>query len=129
MTETIKRNNGWIHRNSRLPVEEDGNEDGLVLVWHAFQDAMVVRWYDLPRNHFIVYWMRLSDLENIPWINAMERLPTQDDADKLNCVLVMDRHGRVAVTGHHQFEHNRALTHWRPLPEPPSDAKELRQMS
>lgn len=122
-------NNGWIHGKSRLPCEADGDESGKVLVWHALQDAMLVRWDQFPSNHFYVYWMPISALDEQPWINAMEKLPTQDDADKLNCVLVMDRHGHISVTGYHQFAWNRTLVRWRPLPGPPSDARELRKMS
>lgn len=125
----IKRNNGWIHIKSRLPEEADGGIYGKVLVWHAFQDAMLVKWDQITGNRFHVYWMPLSDLDNTPWINAMEKPPTEGDADKLRCVLVLDQQGNVSVTGYHQFQWNHTLTHWRPLPGPPSNAKELRQMS
>ncbi len=124
-----RRNNGWIHGKSRLPSEADGDINGKVLAWHAFQDVVLVRWDQFPLNRFNVYWMHLSTLDEIPWIDAMERLPTKDDADKLNCVLVMDWQGEISVTGYHQFAWNKTLTHWRSLPPPPSDAKELRHMS
>jgi len=129
MDGTIKRNNGWIYGKSRLPCEADGDENGMVLAWHAFQDAVLVRWDQFSLNRFHVYWMPISALDEEPWINAMEKPPTAEDADKLNCVLVMDQYGKISVTGYHQFAWNRALTHWRRLPGPPSDAKELRQMS
>lgn len=122
------RNNGWIHRKSRLPGEADGDQNGKVLAWHAFQDAIVVRWDQFPQNHFHVYWMPIADLDDRLWIRAMERLPTVDDADKLNCVLVLDQRGQISVTGYHQLTSNRSLMRWRRLPEPPSDAKELRKM-
>lgn len=124
-----RRNNGWIHGKSRLPCEADGDHDGKILVWHAFQDAVVVSWNQFLHNRFHVYWMRIADLDDNPWICAMEKLPTQSDADKLNCVMVMDQEGHVNVTGYHQFSWNRTLTHWRTLPPPPSDAMQLRKMS
>lgn len=128
MDEKIIRNNGWIHGKSRLPGEADGESDGKVLVWHAFQGAMLTRWDEYTNNRFNIYWMPLSALDHIPWICAMERPPAKDDADALNCVLVKDRRDSITVTGYHQFAWNQSLTHWRPLPGPPSDAKELRQM-
>lgn len=129
MDEKIIRNNGWIHGKSRLPGEADGDNNGKVLVWHAYQGAMLTTWDAFPRNQFNVYWMPISALDEIPWINAMEKPPTKSDADALNCVMVKDRRGEITVTGYHQFTWNKALTHWRPLPGPPSDAKELRQMT
>lgn len=122
------QNSRWIHGKSRLPSKADGDTSGKVLVWHAFQGAMLTRWNEYSSNRFNVYWMPLSALDSCPWICAMEKPPTKDDADMLNCVLIKDRFGNILITGYHQFTWNSMLTHWRRLPEPPSDAKELRQM-
>ena len=57
----------------------------------------------------------------IDWVNAGERLPTAQDADRAGCVLVWHKYSGVMVTGFHQFEHNTNgfLTHWAPKPKPP----------
>ena len=121
-------NNGWIHGKCRLPDAADGDADGRVFVWHAYQGAMLTPWNDFDRNSFNVYWMRVSDGASAPWIAAVERLPTKEDSDALNCVLAKDMHDGISVTGFHQFGWNSALTHWQRLPAPPSDYKELRKM-
>lgn len=122
-----KRNNGWIHGKSRLPDVADGDADGKVFVWHAFQGVMLIQWDDFTRNPFHVYWMRISEGTG-PWIPAVERLPAKEDSDALNCVLAMDGHGGIRVTGYHQFGWNSDLVRWQQLPAPPSDYKELRKM-
>ena len=121
-------NNGWIHGKCRLPDAADGDADGRVFVWHAYQGAMLTPWNEFDRNSFNVYWMRVSDGASAPWIAAVERLPTKEDSDALNCVLAKDMHDGISVTGFHQFGWNSALTHWQRLPAPPSDYKELRRM-
>lgn len=121
-------NNGWIHGKYRLPDAADGDADGRVFVWHAYQGAMLTLWNEFDRNSFNVYWMRVSDGASAPWIAAVERLPTKEDSDALNCVLAKDMHDGISVTGFHQFGWNSALTHWQRLPAPPSDYKELRKM-
>lgn len=121
-------NNGWIHGKCRLPDAADGDADGRVFVWHAYQGAMLTPWNEFDRNSFNVYWMRVSDGASAPWIAAVERLPTKEDSDALNCVLAKDMYDGISVTGFHQFGWNSALTHWQRLPAPPSDYKELRKM-
>ena len=121
-------NNGWIHRESRLPAETDGDSTGKVFAWHAYQGVMLTRWDDFPKNSFNVYWMRLSEGIKAPWIAATERKPTKEDSDALNCVLARSSHGDISITGFHQFDWNSDLTHWLSLPLPPSDYKELRKM-
>lgn len=54
-------NNGWIHRESRLPAETDGDSTGKVFAWHAYQGVMLTRWDDFPKNSFNIYWMCLSE--------------------------------------------------------------------
>ena len=48
-------NNGWIHRESRLPAETDGDSTGKVFAWHAYQGVMLTRWDDFPKNSFNIY--------------------------------------------------------------------------
>lgn len=122
------RNNGWIRGESRLPCEADGDKNGKVLAWHAYQGAMMCRWDYYTKNQFHVYWMPIADATARPWIVAAERLPTEEDADALNCVLAKDDQGEISVTGWHQFGWNNALSHWQRLPEPPGDYRELRRM-
>ena len=122
-----KRNNGWIHGKSRLPDAADGDADGKVFVWHAFQGVMLIQWDDYAKNSFYVCWMRISEGTG-PWIPAVEGLPAKEDSDALNCVLAMDRHGDIRVMGYRQFEWNGDLVRWQRLPAPPSDYRELRKM-
>lgn len=122
------RNNGWINGKSRLPCETDGDETGKIFVWHAYQGAMLCRWDHYTRNSFHVYWMPIADTAGKPWMVAAEKMPTKEDADGLSCVFAKDIRGEISVTGWHQFEWNKSLTHWKPLPEPPSDYRELRRM-
>lgn len=123
-----KRNNGWIHGKSRLPDAADGDADGKVFVWHAYQGAMLTPWSAFDKNSFNVYWMRVSDGVPGPWIEAVERLPTKEDLDALDCVLSKNTRGSISVTGIHQIGWNGAFTHWQRLPAPPSDYRELRKM-
>jgi hypothetical protein len=125
---TEERNNGWIHGKSRLPTEADGDGSGKVMVWHAYQGAMLCRWDEYSKNPFFFYWMPVSDATDKPWIKAAEKGPTKGDADALNCVLAKDRHDDISVTGWHQFGWNNTLVCWLPLPGPPSDYIELRRM-
>lgn len=121
-------NNGWIHRESRLPAETDGDSTGKVFAWHAYQGVMLTRWDDFPKNSFNIYWMCLSEGIKAPWIVATERKPTKEDSDALNCVLARSSHGDISITGFHQFDWNSDLTHWLSPLLPPSDYKELRKM-
>lgn len=63
----------------------------------------------------------MKPVTNIPWIDAKDRKPTKDDADKKGCVLVWHRYDGAMVTGWHQFDTNANgfLTHWAPKPKPP----------
>lgn len=66
-------------------------------------------------------------MENEKWIDAIaERKPTKEDADERNCVLVWHVYNGVMVTGYHQFDSSRFLTHWMPCPKPPKNAAQRR---
>jgi hypothetical protein len=118
------KNNGWTHRDSRMPRAADGGEYGKVYAWHAFQNAMIVRWREFRQNPFHVYWMRVPET----WIDAADRKPTKADSDAQDCVLAKDRRGDIRVTGYHQFDVDGDLTQWQILPAPPSDYKALKKM-
>lgn len=111
--------NGWIHRESRMPAEADGDSTGKVFAWHVYQGVILTRWDDFAKISFNVYWMRISEGINDPWIAVTERKPTKKDSDAHNCVLAKSSHGDVSITGFHQFEWNSDLTHWLHLPLPP----------
>ena len=90
---------------------------------------MLNHWNDFEKNSFNVYWMRIEDGIVWPWINAMEKLPAKEDADAQNCVLSLNGHGEISITGYHQFGWNSGLLYWQRLPAPPSDYKELRRIT
>lgn len=119
-------NSGWISVKDRLPAQEDGDEYGYVFVWHAYQGVMLTAWNQF-RNRFYAYWMPTKHITADLWIKATERKPTKADADTLNCVLAKNTHEGIKVTGWHQFDLDSAFTEWLPLPEPPSDFRELRK--
>lgn len=119
-------NNGWISAKDRLPSQEDGDEYGYVFAWHVYQGVMLAAWNQF-RNQFYAYWMPTNHITAGLWIKATERRPTKADADAFNCVLARNVHDGIKVTGWHQFEETSTFTEWLPLPEPPSDFRELRK--
>ena len=61
------------------------------------------------------------------WIDLTVRKPTKEDADSMECVVYWHVYDGVTVTGYHQYERNRFLTHWMPPPPPPANRDELRR--
>lgn len=55
------------------------------------------------------------------WIQAKERLPKKEDADKFGCVIVWHTYQGALITGWHQVPNNRFMTHWMPTPKKPQD--------
>ena len=54
------------------------------------------------------------------WIPREERLPTAEDADAFNCVIVYHVFNGVMITGWHRVADNRFISHWThtmPAPE------------
>ena len=113
-----------MKRDEWFPLRDHPPEPdmGTVLVWHVYQGVMPCKAEEWDKNRFFIYWRPLPD---IGWTDAEERRPTRKDADGNNCVLAVDRDGRVKVTGWHQFDTNRNLARWMHTPEPPDDYKEL----
>ena len=55
----------------------------------------------------------------IEWIWSKDRMPTQEDADAQNCVLVWHELSGVMVTGWHRVKDNRFMVAWAKTPEGP----------
>lgn len=119
----------WIPITERQPERSDGDERGLVFVWHVFQCAMLIPWDRIRENPFHTHWMPMGWIEEKHWIDRSERLPTADDSDELHCVLVRHCHDGNKVTGWHQIAADRQVERWMPLPKPPTNYRELRRMT
>lgn len=109
----------WVELQKRLPGEADGDENGMVFVWHSIQGAMLCRYDQVMRNRFFTHWGRIAEHAKGNWISTKERMPDKADADVHNCVLVYDRHDGHKVTGWHQVRINRAIEMWQRLPDAP----------
>lgn len=121
------RNNGWIHRDVRLPGEKDAGADGMIMAWHAYQEAMLTRPNAFLKNKYYVYW-RTTESITTPWINTAEKEPTKEDGDTFHCVLAKSERGETRIAHYHQFANASDLICWTHLPPPPSDYRELRRM-
>ncbi|MBP3541847.1 MAG: hypothetical protein J6K72_08585 [Clostridia bacterium] len=113
----------WIGRTKKAPTHEDGDKTGLLLAWHQYHGAMLARWDEFSENSFHSHWMRLSDLDCMPWVDAVDRPPTKEDCDQQNCVLGRTDDGELQVTGWHQFGPGSRLKEWKRLPDAPKAAK------
>lgn len=121
-------NDDWIPCGEKQPVEADGDKNGKILVWHAFQGVMLTRWDRLMENRFHAYWMPILPETKDKWILRGTRLPTAADADACGCVLVWDCHEGNRITGWHQPASDGGITAWQRLPGPPSDYQSLMKM-
>ncbi len=119
----------WISVTEHQPEQSDGDENGLVFVWHVFQGVMLASWNQVRENPFHTHWMPMRWIAACHWINCSERLPTADDSDELHCVLVYHRHDGNKVTGWHQIAMDSQIERWLSLPKPPANYKELRRMA
>ena len=113
----------WTMFEEREPTEEN-TVYGYLLVWHVFAGVIAVRLEDRHANSMYTHWARPPGRG---WVDARERWPTPEDADKDNCVLARRDDETFIVTGWHQFRTNRHLTHWAHLPAPPENAAEIRK--
>ena len=109
----------WVRIQDRLPIEEDGDENGKVFAWHTLQGAMLCRFDQINSNRFYTHWGRIEAFAKGRWIETTQRMPTKEDADIHNCVLVHDRHDGHRITGWHQAERDHTITMWQGLPDAP----------
>ena len=117
--------NKWTSFQERAPNEFDFQKDR-ILLWHAYQGAIVAFRDDIPRNRMYTHWMRIP-VDG--WIDAQRRLPRQDDADDLNCVLIMDEEHGAWVSGWHQVEKIKDhYAAWQQTPRPPDNYKEIKNL-
>lgn len=105
---------GWIGIQDS-PIAAGG---GRLIAYHIYSGVMVVDREEARRNPFITHWQEINDEA---WIEADERKPTREDADKCGIVISQDRWGEVKTAGWHRFGHEKQLTHWQPPPHPPQD--------
>lgn len=115
-------NHGWLDI-STLPVAQSREDARKIIVWHVFQGAMVYSTETARDNRFNVYWQEPPET----WIDPHDRMPTQEDADALSCILVIDRYGELRVRGWRQIESPDDVRGWAPRPEPPDNYRELRE--
>ena len=107
---------------STCPVTTDPKEARKIIVWHVFQGAMVYSTMTARENRFNVYWREPPET----WIDPHDRMPTQEDADALSCILVIDKYGEMRVRGWRQIETPDDVFGWAPRPDPPENYRELR---
>ena len=62
------------------------------------------------------------------WISRAERLPGPADADPQQCVIAWHELNGAMVTGWHQVEKNRFMTHWQPCPPAPAGTRAYERM-
>ena len=68
----------------------------------------------------------IEALERTRWIPVSERLPELEDANSEYEVIAYNSKHNIVETQHYvNFEENKTLTHWMPLPEPPKDVEQL----
>ena len=64
-------------------------------------------------------------MANSGWIDVRERMPSREDADATNRVLVWHVLNGCMMLGWHKVCENRFVTHWQPSPEGPEGAKQM----
>lgn len=47
----------WIHKDDRMPTEEERGPNGRIVVWHRFNGAMITNVFQLQENHFMQWWL------------------------------------------------------------------------
>ena len=114
---------GWTAFDEREPQESDCVL-GWLLIWHVFRGVVAEKWEMRRATPMYTHWMPIPERD---WIPVSSRKPTKDDADIMNCVLAGHMIDGITVTGWHQFEHDKYLTHWMRTPAPPEDGAEYRK--
>lgn len=46
----------WISVLDKLPVREDSDAQGCVLVWHIYQGVMLTGYHQIHTNRFFTHW-------------------------------------------------------------------------
>lgn len=70
------------------------------------------------------HWMKMP---RKGWIKTSDRMPTEEDADREECVLARHELDGIQMAVWHRFANERRLTHWMPTPPPPVDGGEWRK--
>ena len=119
----------WIDIRTHPPTEADC-PSGYVIVWHAYQRTMVVRYENYNSNPMFTHW------QPVPvdgWISYAERLPTHEDGDVQQCVLIRydegeDEEDGIIVSGWHRYQRDRFCLAWQHTPPPPKDYLKYRNL-
>ncbi|MBQ8087045.1 MAG: hypothetical protein IJ234_01320 [Clostridia bacterium] len=115
--------NGWTAFEEREP-EESACLYGWLLIFHVFRGVIAEPWKNRHDTPMFTHW---KTIPRRGWIAAKDRKPTHADADIMGCVLARHETEGMRVTGWHQFECNKYLTHWMSTPPPPIDGMEYRK--
>lgn len=123
MTKAIKAKLDWISKNARMPVKEDADMWGCIMVWDDLNGIKVCGWDDQTElsRPVVTYWAPLAERDML-WISKDKRLPTADDADIWGCVLFWDSDAGIKVCGYQNEYYivRKAVTHWAPVPDRPA---------
>lgn len=121
----IRPNNGWISIKDRRPQRGDGDCNGYVFVWHAFQGAILLSWDRLANSRFNLYWMPTDAAHHGQWMDTALYMPAPEDCDEQQCVLAQCSEHGLRVVNRHLIAGYPA---WQRMPKPPPDYKELRHI-
>lgn len=113
--------NGWIDLRECVP---DDTEEK-ILVWHVYQDALLISSRLYRQNRFYVYW---QPIPQDGWTETDKRQPEREDGDTQGCVLAKHRIFGYRVTGWHQVRTVGGYTCWRSLPAPPENHRLLKTL-
>lgn len=107
----------WISLHDLRPTEKDCY-NGYLLVWHAYQRTLVIKIEQINCNQMYTHW---RPVPITGWISVSSRLPTADDGDVNECVLIKDIEDGIIVSGWHRFLRDRFCIAWQHMPLPPDD--------
>jgi hypothetical protein len=106
------------------------NSDGLKIKYQSLPDALMgnFTWDDTPQGD--EYWDKIHDRaksgeidRNLNgWIPVSERLPTKEDADEFENVLILRENARKSITKFDMVRFcDKETTMWQPLPKLPEN--------